>query len=171
MIDFPVAAADASFMADALRGLTTRQIRLKISEWAEQKRYLPPELTAKPGKWKNDFTPYLVEPMDCLGPSHPARKVAVMKGAQIGATTGLLEMFIGYTVDHDPAGMIYISADAELTKLGMELKIDRMLYHSGLQEKLGSADGSKKRSGDTAVLKQFNNGFLFGCGAQNPGKL
>ena len=39
---------------------------LTISEWAEENRYLPKELTANPGFWDNSITPYLVEPMDCL---------------------------------------------------------------------------------------------------------
>ena len=162
---------DAAFLAAVLEGLTVERVRKKVSEWAEEKRYLPPELTAKPGKWDNSYTPYLTEIMDCLSPSHPARKVAVEKGAQIGATTGILENFIGYTIDHDPSGMIYVSADKELTKMGMELKVDRMLHHSGLKDLLGAPDGKSKRSGDTATMKEFPGGFLLAVGARNPGKL
>ncbi|MEE9393687.1 MAG: terminase gpA endonuclease subunit [Planctomycetota bacterium] len=170
--DFTVPPSDAKFLSEVIQGLTTERLRMKVSEWAAEKRYLPSELTAKPGMWSNPYTPYLVEPMDCLSAGHPARKIVVMKGAQIGATTGLLENFIGYTIDHDPSGFIYVSADKDLTKLGVELKIDRMLDHSGLRSKLSAPDGVKtKKSGDTATLKQFPNGFLLAVGAQNPGKL
>ena len=158
-------------MQEALAGLTTEQIRLLLSEWAERKRYLPPELTNLPGKWDNSIAPYLVQIMDMLAPSNPARKVAVRKGGQICASTGLLENFIGYTIDHNPGGMIYISADKELTKQGMTLKVDRMLFHSNLTHLLSAPDGKSKRSGDTSVLKEFPNGFLLGVGARNPGKL
>ncbi len=162
---------DVAFMLEGLASLTIeRKIRL-VSEWAEDQRYLPPELTSKPGKWSNAYTPYLTEIMDRLSPSDPARKIVVRKGVQIGATTGLLENFIGYTIDEDPSGIIYVSADKELTKLGIELKVDRMLYHSGLSKLLTPPDGRTKRSGDTAQLKEFPGGFLLAVGARNPGKL
>ena len=171
LFDGTIDRADVEFLADQVRGLTVERVRMLVSEWAEEKRYLPPELTVKPGKWDNRYTPYLVEPMDCLSANNPARKIVVEKGGQIGATTGLLENFIGYTIDHEPCGMIYVSADKELTKMGMELKIDRMLYHSGLQDRLSAPDGKSKRSGDTSTLKEFPNGFLLAVGARSPGKL
>jgi len=161
---------DATYMAEQLGGLTTERLRMLVSEWAAKKRYLPSDLTNKPGRWDNSYTPYLVEIMDCLSTSHPARKVAVRKAAQVGATTGILENFIGYTVDHAAAGMIYVSADKGLTELGVELRVDAMLHHSGLSHLL-AAPNSTKRSGDTKTLKQFPGGFLLAVGAQNPGKL
>lgn len=169
--DLSVSGGDVDFMIRQLQGLTTRQVRRKVSEWAEEARYLPPELTNIPGRWKNSVTPYLVEIMDCLSASHPARKVAVCKGGQIGASTGLLENFIGYSIAEDPSSIIYVSADAGLTKQGVELKVDRMLHHSRLKHLLGPPDGGSKRSGDTAQMKEFPGGFLLAVGAQNPGKL
>lgn len=164
-------AADAAYLAEQFESLADEQVRLLVSEWARKSRYLPAELTTKPGNYDPDYTPYLIEIMDSLSANHPARKVVVMKGAQIGFTAGVLENFIGYTIAHDPSGFLYVSADAELTKLGMELKIDRMLHFSGLKHLLGAADGTSKRSGDTAMLKEFPGGFLMAAGAKNPGKL
>jgi phage terminase large subunit GpA-like protein len=162
---------DAAWWADQIEGLTVERLRLRVWEWAEQKRYLPPELTPKPGLWDNSYTPYLVEIMDCLSANHPARKVVLMKGAQVGATT-LAENWLGYTIDHNPGGFIYLSADKELTKIGIELKVDRMLHHCGLSHLLSAASAGKtKRSGDTATLKEFPNGFLLAAGARSPGKL
>lgn len=162
---------DRAWLTDCLTGLTTDRVRLLVSEWAEQNRYLPPNLSPKPGAWDNSYTPYLVEPMDCLSASHWARKVVVMKGAQIGATTGLLENWIGYTISHDPAPMIMMSADRELIKMAMELRVDLMLQTSNLTQYLQAATTASKKSGDTALLKQFRNGFLLGVGARNPGKM
>lgn len=165
------AATDSAWLSEQLAGLTIERQRLKVSEWAEQKRYLPTELTTHPGFWDNNYAPYLTEIMDRLSSDDPTRKIAVMKGAQIGATTGLLENAIGYWIDHDPSGILYVSADKELTRMGMTMKVDRMLHHSGLQAQLGAPDSSTKRSGDTATLKEFPGGFLLGVGARNPGKL
>ena len=169
--DLELDPSDAKFFHDVIGGLTSERKLMKVSEWAEEKRYLPPELTSKPGRWANAYTPFLVEIMDRLSPSDPARKIVVRKGVQVGATTGLLENQIGYTIDHDPSGLIYISADKELTKLGIELKVDRMLHHSKLSHLLTPPDGRSKRSGDTSTLKEFPGGFLLAVGARNPGKL
>ena len=165
------AAADREYLAGLIGGLTSERVRLTVSDWARAKRYLPAELTTKPGNYDPDYTPYLIEPMDRLSASDPCRKLVVMKGAQVCFTTGILENFIGYTIEHDPSGFLYMSADADLTKLGMELKVDRMLHFSGLKHLLGAADGSTKRSGDTAMRKEFPGGFLMAAGARNPGKL
>lgn len=164
-------SSDVAFLHEQLGGLTTQRVIKKVSEWAAENRYLPQELTNKPGKWDNSYTPYLTEIMDCLTPTHPARKIAVRKAGQIGATTGILENAIGYFIAHDPCGMIYVSADDELTKIGMELKVSRMLHHSGLQHLLQASDSRSKRSGDTSRMKEFPGGFLLGVGARNPAKL
>lgn len=57
---------------------------LTVSAWADQYRLLSSTASAEPGHWRTDRTPYLREVMDCLSPSHPAERVVVMKGAQIG---------------------------------------------------------------------------------------
>jgi phage terminase large subunit GpA-like protein len=166
-----IEATDAAFMRGAIDGLTTERNLLTVSQWAEKRRYLPPELTSKPGRWDNNYVPFMVEIMDRMSPSDPARKIVVRKGVQITATTALLENQIGYSIDEDPSSIIYISADSELTKLGIELKVDRMLHHSGLSHLLSPPDGKSKRSGDTSTLKEFPGGFLLAVGARNPGKL
>lgn len=163
--------SDQSFLDSSIANLTDEQIVKLVSEWAAENRYIPSDLSAKAGDWDNEFTPYLREIMDCLAPSSPARKIWVRKGAQVGATTGLIENFIGYVVSHNPGGMLYVSADAGLTKQAVEMKVDQMLHHSGLLHLLGPPDGSKTRSGNTAELKQFPGGFLLAVGARNPGKL
>ena len=162
---------DAEFIDARIAGITDELLRYQVSEWAQEKRYLPPELTSKPGAWDNNYTPYLTEIMDCLSDSSPARKIVVRKAAQIGATTGLLENFIGYVIDHNPAGMMYVSADKELTKMGVEVKVDRMLTSCGLSDRIKSADENSRKTGNTSSKKEFPGGFLLAVGAQNPGKL
>lgn len=170
-VDFEIEATDAAFLREVIGGLTSERNLMKVSEWAEKHRYLPPELTSKPGKFKCDYVPFMTEIMDRMSPSDPARKIVVRKGVQIAATTALLENQIGYSIAEDPSSIIYISADKELTKLGIELKVDRMLHHSGLTHLLTPPDGRSKRSGDTSTLKEFPGGFLLAVGARNPGKL
>ncbi len=147
---------------------------LTISEWAAEKRYLPKELTPNPGFWRNELTPYLVEPMDCLSPSSAITRVAMMKAAQGGWTTGLIENFIGYTIDIDPSSFMYISADQKMTEDSIELKIDKMIDNiSDLREKIKPSimKRSNKQTGDTKHKKEFPGGFLLAVGARSAGKL
>lgn len=159
---------------ESFQALEDEKNTLTISEWAEEKRYLPKELTPNPGFWSNDITPYLVEPMDCLSPSSPIARLIIMKGTQGGWTTGLIENFIGYTIDQDPSSFMYISADQKMTEDAIELKIDKMIDTcADLREKIKPAIVKRhnKQSGDTKSKKEFPGGFLLAIGARSAGKL
>lgn len=54
------------------------------SVWCEENRYMTPDVSPIPGMFSYENSPYTREIVDCLSPSHPARRIAVMKGAQIG---------------------------------------------------------------------------------------
>ena len=51
-----------------------------------------------PGHFRFDIAPYIREILDCLDVESPVREIDVMKGAQIGATVGILENAIGYYI-------------------------------------------------------------------------
>src|ERR1700744_1116631 len=53
-----------------------------VSDWATEHRVLVQVSSAEPGGWRNERTPYLVEPMNCLSAHSGIEQVAVMKGAQ-----------------------------------------------------------------------------------------
>ena len=63
---------------------------LTVSEWADENRMLPSRASAEPGPWRTSRTPYLREIMDTLSVVDPTEMIVVMKGAQIGATAGIL---------------------------------------------------------------------------------
>ncbi|MGL5058615.1 MAG: phage terminase large subunit family protein, partial [Microcoleus sp.] len=56
---------------------------LKMSEWAERYRYLSPESSSKPGRWKNSTTPYLVGIMDAISDPRNS-EVTFMSSSQVG---------------------------------------------------------------------------------------
>src|SRR5580693_7759278 len=63
---------------------------LTVSAWADRERYLSPESSAEPGRWRTSRVPYLKEIMDAV--TDPAiRKIVVIKSSQIGYTTGVLQ--------------------------------------------------------------------------------
>lgn len=162
------------WLAVAFEEITSEMQTLTPSQWAEQKRYLPPQVTPLPGPYRFDVAPYLREIVDCLGTDSPVREVSVMKGVQLGLTVGVLENAIGYVIDHvRNAPCMLVTADAELAKLRMESYVTPMLQHSGLNHLIKSSDElSARKTGKTdKKLEWFGGGFLVPLGAQNADKL
>ena len=164
---------DISWIYSQFLGLTESRVSLKVSEWAEQNRVLPNGLTPIPGPWNNDITPYLVEIMDCFSDTSSIQKVAIMKGTQLGFTTGVLENFMGYVIDYSPAPILFLTGDQEMAASSMELKIDRMLESTGLDKKIFSQSEKRhgKKTGDTKSKKEFPGGFLLAYGPRSGSKL
>ena len=65
--------------------------RIKPSDFAEQNRVMTRNVSKFEGKFSYQRTPYFKELINTLSPDHPARIVAFMKGAQIGASANLIE--------------------------------------------------------------------------------
>src|SRR5690554_3217460 len=91
----PAPLSDREWLAQQFAQLTTELELVTPSQWAEAKRYLPPSVTSLPGYFRFEVAPYLREIVDCLSVDSPIREVAVMKGAQVCMTTGVLENAIG----------------------------------------------------------------------------
>ena len=154
--------------------LTDSLIILNPSEWAEEKRYLPPQVTPMPGFYSFDHAPFLREILDCLSPHSHIREVDVMKGVQVGFTVGVLENAIGYDIDHiKNAPIMLLTADQELAQLRMESYITPMINHSGLDHLIKSSDTKNKRkSGKTdKKIEWEGGGFLIPFGAKSAAKL
>jgi terminase, large subunit len=165
--------SDINFLISCFDALTSERIYQLPSEYIESVRYMPKELTPKPGYYDYDYTPYLREIVDCLSPMSPVREIVVMKPAQIGYTTGALEAALAYHIGSVPTPQLYVSADKELVTTGMKTKVERMLDNCGLREKIFSQSdiGNKRKTGDTQTEKEYPGGFLHAIGARNPGKL
>ena len=163
-----------AWLYDRFDELTDELIILDPSEWAPEKRYLPPQVTPMPGYYSFDVAPYLREIIDCLSPHSPIREVDVMKGVQICFTVGVLENIIGYVIDHiKNAPVMFLTADAELAQLRMESYVTPMINYSGLDHLIKSADETNKRkTGKTdKKIEWEGGGFLVPFGAQNATKL
>jgi phage terminase large subunit GpA-like protein len=97
-------------------------------QWAEEVRYLPQDATENPGLFSFNVTPYLREIVECAGKDHIAREVAVMKGVQVGYSTGVLENVLGYFIDEiGTAPCMWVTADAEMAKDRLESNIMPMI--------------------------------------------
>jgi len=162
------------WLAGAIDEVTVAAKSLTPSEWAESRRYLPPALTALPGYYSFDVTPYLREILDCFHAASPISEVTAQKGAQLGFTVGVLENVVGYEIDHiKTAPMMMVTADAELAKLRLESNIVPMLQHSGLEHLIKSADekNARKTGRTDKKIEWAGGGYLVPFGAQNANKL
>lgn len=165
---------DDDWLKAQIEKLTDEKKVLSVSEWAETTRYLPPQVTSMPGFYSYDVAPYLKEIADCLSVDSYVREIDVMKGAQIGATVGILENAVGYEIDHvKTSPVMLLTADAELAQIRLDSYIIPMLQHSGLMHLIQSGDeSSKRRTGRTRTRVEWaGGGFMVPFGARNADKL
>ena len=165
---------DGIWLKEQIDALTDTKTVLTVSQWAEEKRYLPPQVTPLPGFYSYNVAPYLREIADCLSVDSPVREIDFMKAAQVGATVGILENCIGYLIDHvKVAPSMLLTADGELAQLRMESYITPMLQYSDLNHLIQSSDSlnSRKTGKTDKKLEWAGGGFLVPYGARNADKL
>lgn len=165
---------DRQWLREQIASVTHQVEQLKPSEWTEKNRYLPRTVSTMPGRYRFDVTPYFKEILDCLDPRSPVRRVALMKGVQVGATVGILENGLGYAIAHlRNAPCMLVTADKELAKLRMDAYIVPMLEHSGLAHLIQSQDtfSGNRKTGKTDLRVEWDGGgFLVPQGAKNADK-
>lgn len=149
-------------------------LELSPSEFAEQKVKLSSAVsTLKTGKFSYKLTPYLREVVDTLDPYHPAKVIAVMKGAQIGFTQGVIVNGILWTIANNPGNILALSANDQLSREMVESRLDPAIQSAGLQDLIRPNTIRKRnqRTGDTSNYKEFAGGRLFAGGLQSINKL
>lgn len=116
------------------------------------------------GKWDTNNTPYLRKIMDCFSDTS-TEIISFLKPSQVGATEIGINI-CAYTVDHDPARLLYVMPDEELAK---DFSVDRLKKAfqatPTVAEKLLTAERGK------ALAIRFPGGFIRLTGAQSPAKL
>ena len=103
--------------------------------------------------------------MDCLSPAHPAERVVVMAGAQIGKTE-CGNNWIGYVIHRSPGPMLMVQPTVEVAKRVSKQRIAPMIEATpALRERV--AESRTRDSGNTVQLKEFNGGVLIITGANS----
>ena len=142
---------------------------IKPSEWNEQNRVMTSEVSPYPGKFSYDRTPYFREIVDCMSPEHPSRIIAFMKGAQIGASTGVIEAAIGWIIAQSPGNAMLLTGHTDLAEEAMNGKVDQMIDSTGLRPLIrpNVLRAKNMRTGDTNKSKEFPGGSLIAGSAGN----
>lgn len=130
------------------------------SLWAVKHRIMPTG-SSQPGRfdWKN--APYAREILDCASSSHPAKRIAVKKGVQIGLSTSMIQNLIGYSISENPNNMMLLVGHEDLIKDATK-RVDDVIDGSKLRSLITSSaiKARRTKSGDTDRLKEFDGGYL-----------
>ncbi|MEO0835920.1 MAG: phage terminase large subunit family protein [Cyanobacteria bacterium J06642_3] len=142
--------------------------KLTVSEWSEQRRYLSPESSAEPGRWKNDRTPYLSGIMDatCEPGVH---QVAVMCSAQVGKTESESNI-VGRQIDVDPCPILFLQPTLEMAEAYSKDRFDPMCRDTPVLAEKVLAKKSRDKN-NTKFHKKFPGGQLTFAGANSPSSL
>ena len=130
----------------------------KPSEWVEQNIVMGQPF---PGPYRYERTPYCREIIDCLSPDHPAKWVAVMKGAQIGMSAGVLIPGMGWIIKESPGNTYFTVGAPDIVDKSVE-KLDLMIDNAGLRQYIRPQINRRKsqKSGDTNTKKDFAGGYI-----------
>lgn len=160
---------------DFLSSFNTHVSRIKPSEFAEQHRHMGTGETRWPGPYSFNLTPYAREILDCCSPDVPVSRIAVMKGAQIGFSTGVIENAIPWIISQYPSNILLMAGDDELVRMAMTQKIDPSIDSCGIRHLIGAHSGSNKaknqRTGDTEKMKEFHGGRMLATSVKSAGKM
>lgn len=134
---------------------------IKPSDWAEQNRMMPKELSAVEGNFSYYNSPYTREIVNCLAHDIAVDTVAVIKGAQIGFSAGVIENGIGYIISQAPGNTLLLVGHEDSLK-GTINKIETVIDGSGLRHLIRTNVKRARNviSGDTDKRKDFQGGFL-----------
>ncbi|GIX10363.1 phage terminase large subunit family protein [Elioraea sp.] len=157
--------ADEDWLAGILRDALAPDPELTVSEWADRHRVLGLRASSEAGPWRTARTPYLREIMDALSPSHPAQKVVLMKGAQVGGTE-CGNNWIGYVIHHAPGPFLAVQPTTELAKRFSRQRIDPLIDETAaLRERVAPA--RSRDAGNRQLEKEFPGGTLVMTGANS----
>lgn len=137
-------------------------------EWADKYRYLSPESSAVPGKWKTATVEAARGPM--LEATNPkCHTITIMCCTQL-MKTELINNIAGYYIHQDPAPLILMQPTKSLAETWSKERFDKMVRDTPvLREKVLT-----KRRGDsdnTIWNKSFPGGQLNIIGANSPTEL
>lgn len=164
----PYADGAAVYRSAYMRGLTPDP-ELWIDEWADEYMRIPRESgAAEPGPYRTARTPYAREPMRCLSPAHPCRRVVTMVASQLMKTQIALN-FIGGCIHMAPSNILML-----LPTLGLAKRVSTRVGHTieatpVLKERVAKARSRDARN--TMDTKEFEGGTLYATTAGSAANL
>ena len=132
---------------------------LWIDEWADEYMRIPRDTGApEPGQYHTSRTPYAREPMRCLSPAHPCRRVVTMVASQLMKTQIALN-WIGGLIHMAPSNILALLPSLSLSKR-VSGRISKTIKATpALRERVAA---NRSRDGrNTMDTKEFEGGSLY----------
>lgn len=141
---------------------------LTVSEWADEYRYLSPEVAAEAGRWRTSRIPYAREIMDAI--SDPRLEmIVIMSAAQVGKTE-ILHNVIGFYAHLDPSPLMIMFPTLDLARAWSKKRLVRLIEDTPVLKSIFAP--AKSRSADNELFyKRFIGGDLLIVGANSPAML
>lgn len=138
---------------------------MTVSQWADKYRYLSPESSAKPGKYRSEFAPYQREWMDSFNDKSVSMTV-LMVASQLGKSE-CINNGIGFFMSADPAPILMVQPTTQAAEAYSKERVAPMIRDTPELTNL-VRDPKSRNSGNTVDMKQFPGGSLALVGANAP---
>ena len=140
----------------------------KVSEWADENRWLVSQSSSEAGRWRSSRAPYQIEMMDSFNDAR-VWKIVIKSSSQVGKSEVELNM-IGWVIDNDPGPILYVQPSEDIAEDYSKRRIAPMIEAAPtLRGKVSEAKG--RDSNNTILMKTFPGGSLALTGANSPRKL
>lgn len=132
---------------------------LWIDVWADEFMRIPKDTgAAEPGKYRTARTPYAREPMRCLSPAHPCKRVVTMVASQLMKTQIALN-WIGGLIHMAPSNILTL-----LPSLGLAKRVSSRIGKTikatpELRDRVAASRSRDSRN--TMDTKEFEGGSLY----------
>lgn len=137
--------------------------KLTVSQWADKNRVLDSKISARPGQWETNNTPYLREIMDAFN-NPEVEEITFVASAQVGKTESLNNI-IGFIVCQDQGPTLYLYPTLELAEYASKNRLQPMISQSPAVREHFLEDSSK------LLELQFDGMYLVLSGANSPASL
>lgn len=132
--------------------------KMTTLEWARAFRFLAPEQSSRPGKYRDDITPWVKFWLAALD-DPKIRKVICLKSAQTAWTDGALGNFLFRRMHIDPCSMIVLFPKEKTIRKFRDQKVDPSIKASPALRTLIDVSTSRS-SGNRMDYVKFPGGFL-----------
>lgn len=165
---FPYADGAEVYRIAYFRGLRPDP-DLWVDEWADEYMRIPRSVgAAEPGQYRTSRTPYAREPMRCLSPAHPCKRVVTMVASQLMKTQIALN-WIGALIHMSPSNILTLLPTLKLASR-VSSRISKTIDATPVLRERVAAPRSRDAK-NTQDTKEFEGGTLYAVTAGSAANL
>lgn len=138
---------------------------LKVWEWAELRRRLGRNVTAKPGKYQVSMTPYQKEPQESF--TDPSVQTTVLYMAKRLGKTEIENNLVGSQIEQNPRNILIVYPIIESAKKWSKQFFDPMIKSTSSLRALVKDRRSKDAGKNTILEKTYPGGTISAIGANS----